>query len=135
VLVRDAEARFVKKARADLAAFVKGIDAELVGAGMVGGNPKPLPPFETILKSHPLVHAAEAELYRRTFAAAGEAVLGAPPMLVPVKELTERACAALHLSAAKLGERLAVMGKSSGKPWTVDQKEAALVACIALAGA
>jgi len=32
---------------------------------LVGGAGRPLPPLESILRSHPLVHAAEIELYRR----------------------------------------------------------------------
>ncbi len=133
-LVRDAEARFGQKARDQLAAFAVTLDVKWVAAGAVWGNPKPLPPLETILKSHPLVHAAEADLYRRIFAGAAESLLATPLIRVPAKQLTARAAAALHLTPARLSERLAAMGKKSGKPWTVDQKEAALVAWLVLEG-
>jgi hypothetical protein len=134
-LVRDSEARFRRQARADLATFVAGLDAEVVTGGVVWGNPKPLPPFETILASHPLVHAAEADLYRRIFADATESVIGLAPIRVPAKDLTARSGAALHLTAEEVARRLTAMGKASGKPWTIDQKEAALVAWLALASA
>jgi hypothetical protein len=132
-LVSEAEARFVKQARAELAAFAGNLDAQVVAAAVVWGGPKPLPPLETILKAHPLVHAAEAELYRRVFAEAGEAVLGVTPQRPPGSELLARAASALRLTEATLAERLAVMGKASGRPWTVDQREAALAAWLALA--
>ncbi len=131
-LVGEAEARFAGKARAELSAFAAQLDAQVVAAAVVWGNPRPLPPFQAVLRSHPLVHAAEADLYRRVFAEAGEAVLGATPLRVPASELTARAASALRLTRTQLAERLAAMGKASGRPWTVDQKEAALVAWLAL---
>jgi hypothetical protein len=132
--VRDAETRFVQRARTELAALAGRLDARVVAAGMVAGAVKRLPPLETILKSHPLVHAAEGELYRRVFGEAG-AALGMPPARVPEEELAERTAAALGLSEAKLAEQLAALGKASGRPWAADHKEAALVAWLALAGA
>jgi hypothetical protein len=133
-LVRDSEIRFAERACAELAAFTSRLGAKVVAAGMVAAAAKPLPPLESILKSHPLVHAAEGELYRRVFAKAG-AALGAPPTRVPADALAQSAAAALGLTPAKLAARLAAMGKASGKPWAADQKQAALVAWLALATA
>jgi hypothetical protein len=132
--LRDAETRFVERARAELAAFTGRLEATIVAAGMAAKAAKPLPPLESILKSHPLVHAAEGELYRRVFAEAG-AALGARPTRVPPDALDRRAATALGLAPAKLAARLAAMGKASGKPWAADQKQAALAAWLALAGA
>src|SRR5262245_10443001 len=66
-LLRDAEQRFTELARAELAAFAARLDATLVATAMVAPEEKKLPPLETILKAHPLLHAAEGELYRRVF--------------------------------------------------------------------
>jgi hypothetical protein len=129
--VRDSELRFAARARAGLKAFIAGLGARVVGAGMVAAAPRQLPPFEAILKAHPLVHAAEGELYRRVFAEAA-AELGAAPARVPPDTLASRAAAALALTPARLAARLAALGKASGKPWAADQKQAALVAWLTL---
>jgi hypothetical protein len=128
----DSERRFGTRARDALVAFAAGLDVPIAGAGMVAAPAKSLPPLEKILKSHAMVHAAEGELYRRVFAEAS-AALGAPPARVPAAALAHRAAAAAGLSPAKLAAHLAAMGKASGKPWAADQKQAALVAWLALA--
>src|SRR6185369_13885561 len=71
--VRDSESRFVERASGELGAFAARLGAKVVAAGMVAPPVKALPPFEAILKAHPLVHAAEGELYRRVFSEAGSA--------------------------------------------------------------
>jgi hypothetical protein len=133
VLIREAEARFAERARVQLAAFVTQLGARVVAAGMAAAAPKALPPVESILKAHPLVHAAEGELYRRVFSAAA-ASLGVAPTRVPADTLAARAAAVAGLTPAKLSACLAAMGKASGKPWAADQKLATLAAWIALAG-
>jgi hypothetical protein len=132
--IRDSEVRFVERARVALKAFISELGARIVGAGMAAGPAKTLPPFETILKAHPLVHAAEGELYRRVFAGAA-AALGAEPTRVAADALASRAASAAGLTPAKVTARLAVMGKASGKPWAAEQKQAALAAWLALATA
>jgi hypothetical protein len=130
-LVERGEARFTERARTALAAFEAGLDAEVIAAGMAAAAEKKLPPLESILRSHPLVHAAEGELYRRVFAAAS-AALGAPAARVPADGLPRRIAAAASLTPAKVTAHLAEMGKASGKPWAADQKQAALAAWLAL---
>jgi hypothetical protein len=100
-------------------------------AGIIWGSPKPLPRIETILKSHALIHSAEGELYRSVFAKACEA-FGLRVVRVPSKELEARARAALGVSGAALVERLAALGKASGRPWAADQKQSTLAAMVAL---
>src|SRR5262249_49978396 len=79
--VRDSESRFVERARGELGTFAARLGAKVVAAGMVAPPVKTLPPFEAILKAHPLLHAAEGELYRRVFSEAS-AALGARPARV-----------------------------------------------------
>ena len=95
---------------------------------------KRLPPIESILKAQPLVHAAEGELYRRVFAAAAVS-LGARPTRVPAGDLAGRAATALGMTPAILTTRLSALGKTSGKPWAAEQKQASLAAWLALATA
>jgi hypothetical protein len=130
-LVRRREAQLTGRAREAVAAFVATLDAKVVAVGIAAGEEKTLPPFETIVKAHPLLHAAEGELYRRVFAAAG-AALRVKSTRVPPAELASRVATLHGLTAAKVTARLAAMGKASGRPWTVDQKQAALAAWAVL---
>jgi hypothetical protein len=130
-LVHDAEARFRERARVQLAAFVAALDPPVVAAGMAAATAKPAPPLEKILKVHPLVHAAEGELYRRVFSEASAAI-GFPPPRMPADALGRKIADALGLTPEKVAARLAEMGKASGRPWTADQKNASLAAWYAL---
>ena len=133
VFLRDRERAFVARAREELTRII-GSEIEIVGAVLAAPPPKQLPPLESILKAHPLVHAAEGELYRRVFAEACSA-LGAQPERVPAEALASRVGKAVGLSPTKVAAHLAAMGKASGKPWAAEQKEAALAAWLALATA
>jgi hypothetical protein len=131
-LVRDSERRFIERATRDLAAFTAGLGAKIGAAALVAPAAKPLPPLQSILAAHPLVHAAEGELYRRVFVEAA-AACGPRPARLPPDTLAARAAAALGLTPALVAARLAAMGKASGRPWAADQKEAALAAWLLLA--
>jgi len=87
-------------------------------AGILAGRQKPLPDLEVILRAHPLVHAAEGELYRNVLLKACEA-LGLRAVKVPAKELP------------RIPELLAQAGAASGKPWAAEQRECALAAWVA----
>jgi hypothetical protein len=88
-------------------------------AGIVRGKGRPLPELDAIVKVHALWHAAEGELYRDALDAAC-AELGVAVIGVPQPELAAPAAA------------LAALGKAAGKPWAVEQKEAAMAALLAL---
>jgi hypothetical protein len=133
-LVQEREVLFTERALGDLRAFAARQDFKVVGAGMAAPPIKRLPPFESILKAHPLLHAAEGEFYRRVFADAC-AKLRARPSRTPVGELTTNLAEGLGLKPAVLAKRLDAMGKASGRPWAVDQKEATLAAWSVLLGA
>ncbi len=128
--VERSEARFTKLAEKELGAFVKALGANVVAARQAAPVVKPQPRLEQIVKSHPLVHTAEIELYRRVFTAACEA-LGLS--LERVDEPPKRVAAALGWTPARVAKQLAVIGKASGRPWAAEQKEAALAAWCALA--
>jgi len=123
---------FTKRAEEGLAAFVAELSLKVRAVGMGVKAIKPLPPLESILKSHPLVHAAEIDLYRSVFGDACSAV-GTRPAMYPVDALTKRIAAALAWTTARVAVHLAAMGKASGRPWAAEQKEAALAAWLALA--
>jgi hypothetical protein len=134
-LIRSSEEKFERTARralADLAAELRAAGCEPLRTGLVAGDGKALPPLSSILKSHALVHAAEGDLYRRVLLRASEGCR-IPVVAIPGKEIESRAAAALGIAPARLGIRVAALGKAAGRPWARDQKESALAAWIALA--
>jgi hypothetical protein len=104
---------------------------EVVGCGVLLGSGRPLPPLPQLLASHALIHTAEGEFFRDAVVDAaghcGLAVTG-----VKERELLARAAADLRTSADDLQRRLAELGRAVGPPWQQDQKQAALVAWLAL---
>ncbi len=107
---------------------------EVVSCGLLQGSGRPLPGLLAILASHPLLHTAEGEFFREALVHASERC-GLVVTRVRERELLERGSAAFRLPADKLQRRIAEMGQSIGPPWAQDQKQAALVAWLALAGA
>jgi hypothetical protein len=133
--IREAKKATQKLATSGLREIVNELSAkgEIVSAcGIVLASGRTLPPLEATLRSHAMVHTAEGELYRAAIAHAGE-YCGLRVSGVKERELYERAAEALHLSAAKLKSRVNEMGKAVGSPWTSDEKNATLVAWLALA--
>ena len=106
----------------------------VVGFVLLTGSGRPLPGLEAILASHPLLHTAEVEFFREALVYASESC-GLPVMKVRERELLERGVVILGTPADKLQRRIAELGQSIGPPWGQDQKQAALVAWLALAGA
>jgi hypothetical protein len=104
---------------------------EVAGCGVLLGSGRPLPPLAQILASHALIHTAEGEFFRDAVVDAaghcGLAVTG-----VKERELLARAAADLRTTADDLQRRLAELGRAVGPPWQQDQKQAALVAWLAL---
>ncbi len=134
-LIHSSEQTFAVAARASIAAFAAELrerGLEPVASAVLAGGAKPLPPLETILKSHALVHAAEGELYRAVLAGASEAC-GIPAVRVPAKDLPAQVSAVAGIPEKRVVSLLAEIGKASGKPWARDQKEAALAAWLAIA--
>jgi len=93
---------------------------------------RPLPRFENILASHPLVHTADGELFRQAlFHAAKRCRIAA--VGIPERSLVETASPKLKIPSRALPARLIALGKSLGPPWSQDEKFAALAAWLALA--
>lgn len=133
-LLESAEKRFIAQARRQIETLAASLHGKIVGAGFVAPEAKSLPRLEVVLKSHPLIHAAEGELYRRVFIAACDTLGRVPRPRLPADSLADRTAARLGLTRAQLDARLAAMGKASGKPWAAEQKQSALAAWLVLAG-
>ena len=130
--IAASEQSFTRRATDALAAVLRPLQVQIVAAALVAPAPKPAPPMPQILKAHPLVHAAEIELYRRVFGAAA-AQFGTTPARIPEDQLGACAASALGLTPTRLDARFTALGRSAGRPWAADHKHAALAAWIALA--
>lgn len=132
-ILETARRRSAARAEAALRAIAAAADrCALDRAAILGSAGKPLPPLGAVLRSHPLVHSAEGELYRGVLAQACEA-LGLEVSRVPSKGIGALAASRLQVSEKSLLERLAKAGAASGRPWAADQRECALAAWTALA--
>lgn len=87
----------------------------------IAGEERELPPLAAILRSHPLLHAAEGQLARAAVAEAASS-LGLTAFHVPVRGSGDP-----HDRVV-----LAALGQAAGPPWAGDQKRAALAALAAL---
>ncbi len=134
-IVRCATAS-LRLAQEELQEVVEKLSREyrVKGAAVLLASGRPLPELERILASHPLIHTAEGEFFRKAFSGACEA-LGIPVTGILEKELVERAQDVFKKSAAALPAELAASAKRLGPPWSQDQKAAALAAAVVLGGA
>ena len=104
----------------------RGYDVTALGCG-VSAAPVRVP-IERLLKSHPLLHGAEGDLFRDAVADAAEA-LGLAQVRTPWKEVWGQLAAALGSDAR---ETVTQLGAGLGPPWASDEKEACAAAWLAL---
>jgi hypothetical protein len=90
-----------------------------------GAVPRDLPPLRSILRSHPLLHAAEGQL---ALGAVADAAAGLGLRVVHA----DAAAVAGPDTAAAVAAAVAALGRSAGRPWAADQKKAAAAALVAL---
>jgi hypothetical protein len=134
-LVRTCEHTALRLAKQAIAALRNDLQAqgyELAGCGLVLASGRPLPAFEAILSSHPLIHTAEGELFRESLAQAAQK-FDLPVTRVRARELYATGAAQLGIRIEKLQERVKELGRGAGRPWGADEKQATLVAWLALA--
>jgi hypothetical protein len=146
------EGRPLPEARRELAHFqasaaalaVKGLSGfitharesgvEPVSAGILDSAGRSGATLEAILASHALIHTADGEHFRAALASAC-AELGLGVIRVRLRDLPPRAAARLGLSEQELAAAVSALGRKMGPPWGADQKSAALLAWVLLAGA
>jgi len=118
------------------AAAARARDAghEIAGCAVLVADPLPGWSVAEVLAVHFRMHKAEGVLYREVLAAATEPC-GLRLVALREKDLPELAARALGQPASALARTLGALGRAAGPPWTRDQKDAALAAWVALAGA
>ena len=131
--------RFARKAQQRAAAGLGAALQDLRGKGydvvrtvILAASGRPLPPLESVLASHALIHTADGEHFREALANASDGHR-LPVMRIRERELLARAEAALRRPAKDLQSSVTAWGKSLGPPWTQDQKLSALAAWTVLA--
>ena len=131
--------RSVASARAcalrEVAAAVERIAAaghEPVACAVLASAPLPEWSVDEILAVHFRMHKAEGALFRDALSRAAESC-GLELVEVPEKRLDEHAVKVLAQPVDALRENVASLRSDVGAPWGKDQKDAALVAWVALA--
>jgi hypothetical protein len=124
--------KMAKHALDELAQEVRSSGHDLRSAGVVLGGRLAELPIEQALRAHAAKHAAEGQLYRTALLGAasdrGLRVLG-----IPEREIEEHAASTFKIPVHELRQRLVDLGKPIGPPWAADQRQAALIAWLALA--
>jgi hypothetical protein len=137
VLVEAAERIAAERAAAALERTLREAmdESALVrSCAVVVGTPAREPPFESILASHALAHAAEGRLYQGALLRSA-ASRGLDTIAVPKRSIWEQGEAALGVAHDELRHWIDDLRREVGAPWAQDQKLAALAAWIALARA
>jgi hypothetical protein len=103
----------------------------VIGAAVLLASGRPLPPLAKILASHAAIHAAEGEFFREVFSIACQD-LALSVTGFRERDLDDCLHAAFGKAAAKRKQQISNLGRSTGPPWTADQKTAASAALLVL---
>jgi hypothetical protein len=107
----------------------RGARADVCGV-LSGSTPVP-DDLSRILRSHPLIHAAEGALFQQAIVSAGESC-GFAVTSVPEREVWSRAASAWGRAEPELRKEIDALRKSVGAPWSADHKSAAAMALLVL---
>jgi hypothetical protein len=121
-------------ATAAMAAMVAAVAASgrrVVGIGVVAGNRHLPSELSRILASHPLLHAAEGELFEQALIEGGAAA-GLPVVTVAPTAIFDDAAHAASMTVEAFTATLAAAGRQAGPPWQKDHRQAAAAAVVAL---
>jgi len=102
-------------------------------AGILDSSGRKGDNLAAVLASHALIHTADGDHFREALAE-GCHRCGLAVVRVRQRDLVDRAAATLRQSPARLAAAVLTMGKPLGAPWGADQKSAALLAWLLLAG-
>jgi hypothetical protein len=106
----------------------------VVGVGILESSGRKGSSLSEILSSHPLIHTADGDHFRR--ALEGAAIqCGLTVARQPARTIEARAAAAAGIDVSTLKERIKMVGREVGPPWRADQKSAALLAWLVLLSA
>jgi hypothetical protein len=128
--IETAERLALQEMRAALAR-ARTAQHDVAACGVLVGEPMPAWSVGDILAVHFRMHKAEGVLFRDALLHAAEAC-AISLVTIPEKTLPERAKQMLGGSFAQVASQIVSAGQAAGAPWGKDQKDAALVAAVAL---
>lgn len=133
-LVTSAREASQKAARLAIKDVLRELDsrgAKAAVCGVLSGSTPVPDDLSRILRSHPLIHAAEGALFQQAIAAACESC-GLAVTAAREREVWSRAAAAWGLPEPGLRKEVDALRTSVGTPWSADHKTAAAIALLAL---
>jgi hypothetical protein len=133
-LVKRASEASQKAARLAVKEVLRELDsrgAKAAVCGVLSGSTPVPDDLSRILRSHPLIHAAEGALFQQAIIAACESC-GLAITAARDREVWSRAAAAWGLVEPGLRKEVDALRASVGAPWSADHKTAAAIALLAL---
>jgi len=133
-LVRQVEAASREMARTafhDILGHLRTLDFVVKAAGIPSSSRLIPEDLAAVLRSHPLIHTAEAALFRQALTSACNEH-EVPVVSVREREVWFAAAGAWKLKEAELRKQVDGLRKSLGAPWGTDQKTATAMALFAL---
>lgn len=132
-LCRKATAKLADDAMKTARMICERQGMRLSGVCVIAASGRALPDLAGILASHALIHAAEGEFYRDAIIAAA-ASAGIRAARLKAADALFRVAEQLDTNEDAMTRALTEMGETVGRPWTSDEKLAALAAWSLLAG-
>ena len=133
-LVHRVEAASQEMARIavkDILDHLRSLDAAVKAAGIPSGSRLVPEDLAAVLRSHPLIHTAEAALFRQALTSACKD-RGVTVISVREREVWLSAADTWDLKETELRRQVDGLRKSVGAPWGADQKTATAMALLAL---
>jgi hypothetical protein len=132
-LVERAERVALQNARNELSGILETVrdrGASVRACGVIGSTEIREETLAAILRSHPLIHAAEGRLFQDVVAAACRSV-PLPVSVIREPDAWPAAATAYRCDEAALRAQIDALRKSVGPPWAADEKIAAAAAVAA----
>jgi hypothetical protein len=129
--VKEASQEMARISLKDILEHLRSIDAAVRAAGIPSGSRLIPEDLAAVLRSHPLIHTAEAALFRQALASACED-RRVTVISVREREVWLSAAEAWELKESELRKQVDGLRKSVGAPWGTDQKTAMAMALLAL---
>jgi hypothetical protein len=129
--VEAASQEMARTAVKDTLDQLRSLGVVVKAAGIPSGSRSVPDDLAAVLRSHPLIHTAEAALFRRALASACEHHR-VTVISVREREVWLSAADAWELKESELRKQVDGLRKSVGAPWGTDQKTATAMALLAL---
>jgi hypothetical protein len=128
---REASRKAAQLAIKDVLRDLDSRGAKASVCGILSGTTPVPDDLSRILRSHPLIHAAEGALFRQAIVSACESC-GLTVIVTSERQVRSRAAAAWGLTEAGLRKEMNALRKSVGPPWSADHKTSTAFALLAL---